>query len=175
MATGDLPTREDLRDAVAYLRAGLDGQWSVREWSEWSARAFAWCYRTTRGCQLLIERVRELEAETVLLRTELAALRRAPVAPTVVPVMRRATPPPPPAATQTDAEAAALRAHARRQPDDREREAKRRLLHGFGALVDALPADAVEDVWREVSQVDLEVEEAVWSADGETVYEPGPD
>lgn len=175
MATGDIPTRADLADAVAYLQAGLDGRWTVREWGEWSARAFSWCYRTTRGCLLLIERVRALEAELALLRTERDRLLRAtaPVAPTIVPAMRRATPPPPPPAS--GAEAAALKGPARRQPDDREREAKRKLMLGLGALVDAVPAEVAEDVWRDISQVDLSIEDPEWGPEGETVYEPGPD
>lgn len=159
MGTGDLPAPEELREVVAYLRAGLDGRWTVRDWSAWSGRAFGWCYTTTRGLLRAMTRIRELEAEAALLRAELAQLRAqaAPVAPTIVPPMRRATPPPPPPRT----EAQALQARAQRPPTELEREVLRRVS-------ERLP-DLIADEWREVSQVELE--DAVWSADGETVYE----
>lgn len=162
MGTGDLPDRAELREVVGYLRAGLDGRWTVRDWSAWSGRAFAWCYTTTRGLLRALARVEELEAEVALLRAELAQVR-APVAPTIVPPMRRATPPPPP---RPSSASAALRAPAQRPPTDLEAEVLRRVQ-------ERLP-EMIADEWREVSAVDLEVEEAVWSADGETVYEePG--
>lgn len=162
MGTGGLPDRAELREVVSYLRAGLDGRWTVRDWSAWSGRAFAWCYTTTRGLLRALARVEELEAEAALLRAELDQLRaqRVPVAPTIVPPMRRATPPPPP---RPSSASAALRAPAQRPPTDLEAEVLRRVQ-------ERLP-EMIADEWREVSAVDLEVEEAVWSTDGETVYE----
>ena len=160
MATGDLPRRDELREVVGYLRAGLDGRWTVRDWSAWSGRAFEWCYTATRGLLRALARVEELEAEVALLRAELAQAR-APVAPTIVPPMRRATPPPPPRPSSVSA---ALRAPAQRPPTDLEAEVLRRVQ-------ERLP-DLIADEWREVSQVELE--DAVWSDRWETVYEdPG--
>ncbi len=156
MGTGDLPDRAELREVVGYLRAGLDGRWTVRDWSAWSGRSFAWCYTTTRGLLRALARVEELEAEAALLRAELDALRRrsAPVAPTVVP--RTARPPPPPVPDSRP-----LSGPAGRPPTDLEAEVLRR--------VEARLRDVVAEEWREVSQVQLEDE--VWADRGDTVYE----
>lgn len=172
MGTGDLPDRAELREVVGYLRAGLDGRWTVRDWSAWSGRSFAWCYTTTRGLLRALARVEELEAEAALLRAELAQTRRAPVAPTIVPAMRRATPPPPPAPSSP--ESSALAQSARRPLTGAEREARRKLMETVGALVDRLPPEEVPDVWREVSSVELEFADPTWGAGDDTVFEdPG--
>lgn len=171
MATGDIPTRADLADVVGYLQAGLDGTWTIQDWQAWSNKAFQWTYRTTRGCLLLQERVRALEAENALLRVERdRALRAsAPVAPTIVPAMRRATPPPPPAPSSP--ESSALAQSARRPLTGAEREARRKLMETVGALVDRLPPEEVPDVWREVSSVELEFADPTWGAGDDTVFE----
>lgn len=165
MPPDQTPTRADLDEVARWLEGGLAGRWTVADWQAWAHKAYGWCLTTTRGLIRALARVRELEAEVVLLRAELEQLRRrsAPVAPTVVPPMRRATPPPPPPPPPS-AEARALAGRAQRQPTDAEREMRRRAVEAAVA--------AADDYWREVSSVELEAE--VWAPDGETVYEePG--